>query len=140
MASRMVTSYGPQVGQVNEKPTLESSLDLTLTQHPHDEDPASQKVRTRLEVDPPRGWYYYIFPNSRTMVILLRVDPASGDEPETVYEGYYEIEDTSIFAWSSILGVGHYCWLRSPICRLPPNSKADYLVRTIRRILDFLQL
>jgi hypothetical protein len=26
------------------------------------------------------------------------------------------------------------------IRRLPPNSKADYLVRTIRRILDFLQL
>jgi hypothetical protein len=23
---------------------------------------------------------------------------------------------------------------------LPPNSKANYLVRTIRRILDFLQL
>jgi hypothetical protein len=30
--------------------------------------------------------------------------------------------------------------LRGPIRRLPPNSKADYLVRTIWRILDFLQL
>jgi hypothetical protein len=30
-------------------------------------------------------------------------------------------------------------WLRGPI-RGRPNSKADYLVRTIRRILDFLQL
>jgi hypothetical protein len=27
-----------------------------------------------------------------------------------------------------------------PIRWLPPNSKADYLVRTIRRILNFLQL
>jgi hypothetical protein len=26
------------------------------------------------------------------------------------------------------------------IYQLPPNSKVDYLVRTIRRILDFLQL
>jgi hypothetical protein len=73
-------------------------------------------------------------------VILLQVDPAFGDEPETVCEGYYETEDTSIFAWSSVPRIGHYRWLRGLIRRLLPNSKADYLVRTIRRILDFLQL
>jgi hypothetical protein len=73
-------------------------------------------------------------------VILLQVDPASGDEPETVCEGCYKTEDISIFAWSSVLGVGHYRWLHGPIRRLPPNRKADYLIRTIRRILDFLQL
>jgi hypothetical protein len=97
-------------------------------------------VRARLEVEPPQAWYYRLSPNSRTLVILLQVDLAYGDEPETVCEGYYETEDTSIFAWSSILGVGHYRWLRGPIRRLPPNTKADYLVRTIQHILDFLQL
>ncbi len=97
-------------------------------------------MRAHLEVEPPRAWYYRISPNSRTLVILLQVDPASSDEPKTVCEGCYKTEDTSIFAWSLVLGVGHYRWLRGPICRLPPNSKADYLVRTIRRILDFLQL
>jgi hypothetical protein len=39
MASCMVTSYDPQVAQANEKPPSESSLDLTLTQHPRDEEP-----------------------------------------------------------------------------------------------------
>ncbi len=73
-------------------------------------------------------------------MILLQVDPASGDEPDTVCESCYKTEDISIFAWSLVLGVGHYHWLRGPIRRLPRNSKADYLVRTIRRILDFLQL
>jgi hypothetical protein len=73
-------------------------------------------------------------------MILLQVNPASNDEPEIVYEGCYESKDTSIFAWSSVPGVGHYHWLRSPIRQLPFNSKVDYLVRTIRRILDFLQL
>jgi hypothetical protein len=97
-------------------------------------------VRARLEVEPPRASYYHSSPNSRTLVILLQVDPASGDEPETVCEGCYETEDISIFAWFLVPDVGHYCWLRGPIRRLPPNSKADYLVRTIRRILDFLQL
>jgi hypothetical protein len=32
MASRMATSYKPQVTQVNEEPTPKTSLDLTLTQ------------------------------------------------------------------------------------------------------------
>jgi len=72
-------------------------------------------VRVRLEVEPPRAWYYRISPNSRTLVILLQVDPVSGDELETVCEGCYETEDTSIFAWSLGPGVGHYRWLRSPI-------------------------
>jgi hypothetical protein len=38
MVSRMVMSYEPQVAQVNEELASESSLDLTLTQHPRDED------------------------------------------------------------------------------------------------------
>jgi hypothetical protein len=97
-------------------------------------------VHARLEVEPPRACYYRISPNSCTLVILLQVDPASNDEPKTVCEGCYETEDTSIFAWSLVPGVGHYRWLRGPIRRLLLNSKADYLVRTIRRILDFLQL
>ncbi len=97
-------------------------------------------MRARFEIEPPRAWYYRISPNSHTLVILLQVDPASGDEPEIICEGCYETEDISIFTRSSVPGVGHYRWLRGPIHRLPPNSKADYLVRTIRRILDFLQL
>jgi hypothetical protein len=60
-----------QVTQVNEKPAPKSSLDLTLTQHPYDEDPAPQKVRARLEVNPLRAWYYRISSNSRTLVNLL---------------------------------------------------------------------
>jgi hypothetical protein len=50
-------------------------------------------------------------------VILLQVDHVFNDEAETVCEGYYEIENISIFAWSPIPSVGHYHWLRSSICR-----------------------
>ncbi len=94
----------------------------------------------RFEVEPLQAWYYRISLNCRTLVILLQVDLASDDEPEIVCEGCYEIEDTFMFAWSSILGVGHYRWFCGPIHRLPLNSNANYLVRTIQRILDFLQL
>jgi hypothetical protein len=140
MASRMVTFYEPQATQANEEPSPKSFLDFTLTQHPRDEKPKPREVRARLEVKPPWAWYYRISPNSRTLMILLQVDPASSDKPKTVCEGCYETKDISIFAWSSILGVGHYRWLCGPIRQLPPNSKVNYLVRTIQRILDFLQL
>jgi hypothetical protein len=109
-------------------------------QHPRDEELEPGEVRTRFEVKPIWAWYYRISPNSRTLVILLQVDPVSGDEPEIVCEGCYKTEDTSIFTWSSIPGVGHYRWLRGLIRWLPPNSKVHYLVRTIQHILDFLQL
>jgi hypothetical protein len=140
VALRTITSYGPQVAQANEEPPPESSLNLTLTQHPCDEEPELREVRARLKVEPPWAWYYRISPNSRTLVISLQVDLASGDKPEIVCEGCYETEDISIFAWSSVLGIGHYRWLHGPIRWLPPNSKVDYLVCTIRHILDFLQL
>jgi hypothetical protein len=111
MASCTITSYGPQVAQANEEPPPESSLDLTLTQHPRDEEPELREVRARLEIEPPQAWYHRISPNSRTLVISLQVNPASGDKPETICESCYETEDTSIFAWSSVPGVGHYRWL-----------------------------
>jgi hypothetical protein len=52
MASRTITSYGPQAAQANEEPPLESSLDLTLTQHPRDEEPEPREVRACLEIEP----------------------------------------------------------------------------------------
>jgi hypothetical protein len=138
MALHMAMSYGLQATQMNEESAPELSLDLTLMQHPRDEDLEPRKVHARFEVDPFRTWYYRISLNFHTLVILLQVNPTYGVEPETIYEGYYEITNTSIFAWSSIPDVGHYRWLHGLIRQLPPNSKANYLVCTIRHILDFL--
>jgi hypothetical protein len=140
MASRMVTFYGPQVAQANEEPPPESSLDLTLMQHPRDEEFEPREVHAHFEVEPPWAWYYRIFPNSRTLMILLQFDPASSDEPKTVYEACYKTKNNFIFAWFLVPDVGHYCWLRGSIHQLLPTSKVDYLIRTIRCILDFLQL
>jgi len=73
-------------------------------------------------------------------MISLQIDFVFSDEFETIYKSCYETEDTSIFAWSSIPSIGPYHWLGGLICRLFLNSKVDYLIRTIRRILNFLQL
>ncbi len=137
--SSLPWNYGVTHGHILRAPSRTSEWRAGLEIiFPRDEDLAPWEVHAHLEVDPPRALYYRISLNFRTLVILLQVDPAFDDEPKTVCEGYYEIEDTSIFAWSLVLGIGHYRWLRGPICRLPPNSKAYYLVCTIRRILDFL--
>ncbi len=85
-----------------------------------------------------RHWYYCISTNFRTMMILLQIDLISSDELKTICEGCYEIENTSIFAWSLVPCVGHYCWLHSSIRQLSPNSKVDYLVHIIQHIVNFL--
>ncbi len=98
------------------------------------------EVRSCFEVKPLQAWYYCISPNFRTLVILLKVDPISSDELKTIYKGFYEIEDILIFAWFLNPTIGHYCWLHNLICWLPPNNKVYYLIRTIRRILNFLHI
>jgi hypothetical protein len=49
----MATSYRPRIAQVNEESTPKSILDLTLTQHPYDENPEPREMRAHLEIDPP---------------------------------------------------------------------------------------
>jgi hypothetical protein len=48
----MVTFYGPQAAQVNEESPPESFLDLTLMQHPRDEEFELREVRAHFEVEP----------------------------------------------------------------------------------------
>jgi hypothetical protein len=55
MASRMATSYKPQTTQVNGKSPSELSLNLTLTQHPYDENLEPRELCIHLEVRPSRA-------------------------------------------------------------------------------------
>jgi hypothetical protein len=71
MVSRITIFIGPQSTQMNEELPPWSSLDLTLTQHPRDENLKSWEVRLRLGVEPLRTWYYRIYPNFHTLMILL---------------------------------------------------------------------
>ncbi len=49
----MAMSYSLQAAQMNEELPLDSSLELTLTQHLHDENHEPQEVRIHFEVEPP---------------------------------------------------------------------------------------
>jgi hypothetical protein len=80
---------------MNEEPPPQSSLDLTLTQHPHDEDLEPREVHPHLKIEPLQTWYYCIFSNSRTLVILLQVDPTFDDKLKTIYEGITKFKTSS---------------------------------------------
>jgi hypothetical protein len=93
MVSHMAMSYELQITQMNEELPLKSCLDLTLMQHPRDENLEPWEVHVCLEVEPTQTWYYCIFSNYCTLVILLQVDFASCDEPETICKCYYKIKN-----------------------------------------------
>jgi hypothetical protein len=76
-----------------------------------------------LKLNPIEFGIIAFFSNFYTLVILLQVNPASDDEFEIVYKGFYKTKVTFIFAQSLIFGVGHYHWLCGLIRQLPPNSK-----------------
>jgi hypothetical protein len=138
MVLRMATSYGPQAAQMNEELSLKSFLDLTLRQHPRDEDPEPWEVRTVLKLNPFELGTIAFLRTFTPWWFCCKSISLSYNEPKIDYEVYYETENTYIFAWFSILGVKHYRWLHGSICWLAPNNKVDYLVCTIRRILYFL--
>jgi hypothetical protein len=91
------------------------------------------------EVETLQTWYYQISLNSSTLVILLQINPTFNNEPKTIYEGLYKIEDTSIFVWSLIPNIEQYRWYQNLIHQLLPNNKVDYLICTIRCVLNFLK-
>ncbi len=73
MASRMAMFYGLQAAKMNEELAPKTSLNLTLMQRPRDEDPKPREVCVRLEVEPPRAWYYRISLNFHTLVICCKL-------------------------------------------------------------------
>jgi len=115
IALHMIMFYKFQITQMIKDLPWKSSLNLTLTQHPCNEDPKPWKMRLHFKVEHLWAWYYQNFPNFHTLVILLQVNLTFSNEFTTMYEGFYEIKNILIFAWSSIPNIGHYHWLGSSI-------------------------
>jgi len=78
--------------------------------------------------------------NPHALAIYLEFVLARGAAPERFDECQCEDDDVRLHCRTWILGDGHYRWLRGPINPLSMGHRAEYLARTIRRILDFLQL
>ncbi len=122
---------------LDETPLDEVALEVNVSQRPHEEEPSRKVVRTQVDRS---AWDHRLSPNSHALAIYLEFVLARGVAPERFEECQCEDDDVSLHCRTWVPGDGHYRWLRRPINPLPMEHRAEYLARTIRRILDFLQL
>ncbi len=92
-------------------------------------------MRTRVDRS---IWDRRLSPNPHALAIYLEFVPARGAAPERFEE--CEDDDVHLHCQTWVPSDGHYRWLRGPINPFPLEHRAEYLARTIRHILDFLQL
>jgi hypothetical protein len=137
MADDDATPSNPPVAPVQQEELEEAPLDLNVSQRPREEEPPRRVVRTRVAHS---VWDRRMFPNPHALAIYLEFVPARGTAPERFEKCQCENDDVRLHCQTWVPGDGHYRWLRGPINPLPLEHRAEYLARTIRRILDFLQL
>jgi hypothetical protein len=137
MADDDATPSNPRVAPVQQEELEEAQFDLNVSQRPREEEPPRRVVRTRVDRS---IWDRRLSPNPHALAIYLEYVPARGAAPERFEECQCEDDDVCLHCRRWVPGDGHYRWLRGLINPLPLEHRAEYLARTIRRILDFLQL
>ncbi len=137
MADDDATPSNPPVALVQQEELEEAPLDLNVSQQPREEEPPRRVVRTRVDCS---VWDHRLSPNPHALAIYLEFVPARGAVPERFEKCQCEDDDVRLHCRTWVPGDVHYRWLRGPINPLPLEHRAEYLARTIRRILDFLQL
>ncbi len=118
-------------------PINEVALEVNVSQRPREEEPSRRVVRTWVDRS---VWDRWLSPNPHALAIYLEFVRARGTAPKRFEECQCEDDDVRLHCRTWVPGDGHYRWLRRPINPLPMEHRAEYLVRTICRILDFLQL
>jgi hypothetical protein len=137
MADDVATPSNPSIAPEQQEEFEEVPLDLDVSQRPREEEPPRRVVRTRVARS---VWDRRLSPNPHALAIYLEFVPARGAAPERFEECQCEDDDVRLHCRTWVPGDGHYRWLRGPINPLPLEHRAEYLARTIRRILEFLQL
>jgi hypothetical protein len=131
------TPSNPPVTPVQQEELKEAPFDLNVSQRPCEEEPPRRVVRIRVDRS---VWDRRMSLNPHALTIYLEFVLARGAALERFEECECEDDDVRLHCQTWVPGDGHYCWLRGPINPLPLEHRAEYLARTIRRILDFLQL
>jgi hypothetical protein len=137
MADDVATLLNPLVAPIEQEELEETSLDVNAFQWPREEEPSRRVVHTRVDRS---AWDRRLSPNSHALTIYLEFIPARGATPERFEECQCEDDDVRFHCRTWVPSDGHYHWLRGPINPLSMEHRAEYLARTIRRILEFLQL
>jgi len=137
MADDVAMPSNPPVAPVEQEKLEEAPLNVIVSQRSREEKPPRRVVRTRVDRS---AWDRRLSPNPHALAIYLEFVPARGAAPKRFEECQCEDDDVRLHCRTWVPSDGHYCWLRGPINPLLMELRTEYLVRTIRRILDFLQL
>jgi len=137
MVDDVATPLNPLVAPVEQEELEETLLNVNVFQRPREEEPSRRVVRTWVDRS---AWDRRLSPNPHALAIYLEFVPARGAVPEKFEECQCKDDDVRLHCQTWVLGDGHYRWLRGPINPLSMEHRAEYLARTIRRILEFLQL
>jgi hypothetical protein len=137
MADDVVTPSNLPVALVEQEELEEISLDMNVSQRLHEKESSRRLVRTRIDR---LAWDRRLSPNPHALAIYLEFVPARGATLERFEECQCENDDVRLHCGTWVPSDGHYRWLRSPINPLSMEHRVEYVARTIRRILDFLQL
>jgi len=137
MADDDATPSNLPVARVQQEELDETPFALNVSQRSREEKPPKKVVCTRVDRS---VWDCRLSPNPHALAIYLEFGPTRGAAPKRFEECQCEDDDVRLHCRTWVPGDGHYRWLRGPINPLPLEHRAEYLARTIRRILDFLQL
>jgi hypothetical protein len=110
---------------------------VNVSQRPREEEPSRWVVRTQVNRS---AWDHWLFPNPHALAIYLEFVLARGAALERFEKCQCEDDDVRLHCQTWVPGDGHYLWLWGPINPLPMEHRVEYLARTIRLILNFLQL
>jgi hypothetical protein len=110
---------------------------VNVSQRLREEELTKRVVHTWIDRS---AWDRQLSPNSHALANYLEFVPACGVAPERFKECQCENDDVRLHCWTWVLNDGHYHWLRGLINPLSMEDRAEYLIRTICRILKFLQL
>jgi len=125
------------VAPIEKEELEEASLDVDVSQQLCEEEPSKRMVRIRVNR---LAWDHQLSPNPHALAIYLEFVPARGTALERFEECQCEDDDVRFHCRTWVPSDNHYRWLRGPMNPLPMEHQAKYLARTIRHILDFLQL
>ncbi len=122
---------------LDRTPLDEVALEVNVSQRSREEEPSRRVVRTWVNRS---AWDHWLSPNPHALTIYLEFVPARGVVPERFEECQCEDDNVRLHCRTWVPGDDHYRWLRGPINPLSMEHRVEYLARTIRRILEFLQL
>jgi hypothetical protein len=137
MGNDVATPSNPPIAPVEQEKFEEVPLDVNVFQRSRKEKLSRQVVHTRVDHS---AWDRRLSPNPHAITIYLKFVPARGAAPKRFEECQCEDDDVCLHCRTWVPGDGHCHWLRGPINPLSMEHRAEYLVRTIRRILNFSQL